>query len=80
MKRTTISISDDLSKLVEDEARRRGTSVSAVIRASVVETLVESRNRQLPFENLFDDPELPPASELESELERLWRDDLARGR
>jgi hypothetical protein len=80
MKRTTISLSDDLSKLVEDEARRRGTSVSAVIRASVIETLVDSRNRRLPFESLFDDPDLPPAAAMEGELARLWEDDLDRGR
>jgi hypothetical protein len=80
MKRTTISLPDDLSRLVEDEARRRGTSVSEVLRRSVIESLLGTESRRLSFEGLFEDPDMTPASEIDAELDNLWADDLDRGR
>ncbi|MDX1584887.1 MAG: ribbon-helix-helix protein, CopG family [Thermoanaerobaculia bacterium] len=80
MKRTTISLPEKLARVVEDEARRRGTSVSEVVRRSIVDSLVGSEPRELPFAGLFDDPEMTPASEIEAELERSWTDDLDRDR
>ena len=80
MKRTTISLPDELSSVVRDEARRRGTSVSEVIRRSVFETFLGSDARTLPFEGLFDDPTMTPASDMEAELERQWANDLDRRR
>ena len=80
MKRTTISLPDDLSRVVADEARRRGTSVSEVIRRSVHLALLGAERRTLSFAGLFDDADVPPASDMEAELERLWSDDLDRGR
>lgn len=80
MKRTTISLPDELARVVEDEAKRRGTSVSEVFRRSVRDTLLGSGPRTLPFEALFDDPGMPSAAEIETELDRTWSDDLDRGR
>lgn len=80
MKRATISLPDELAHLVEDEARRRGTSVSEVFRQSLRESLLGSGPRALPFEALFDDPDMPAATDLEAELDETWSDDLDRGR
>ena len=80
MKRTTISLPDDLARVVEDEARRRGTSVSEVFRSSVRDALLGSAPRALPFEGLFDDPGMPSAAEIETEIDRTWSDDLDRRR
>lgn len=80
MKRTTITLPDDLARVVEDEARRRGISVSEVVRRSIFDSLLGSEPRQLPFAGLFDDPGMPPASRMERELDRSWADDLDRDR
>lgn len=82
MKRTTISLPDDLSELLDDEARRRRTSVSAVVRQMIAETLVGTaeRPREIPWAGMLDDPTAPPARELEAFLEREWADDIGRDR
>jgi Arc/MetJ-type ribon-helix-helix transcriptional regulator len=82
MKRTTISLPEDLSELLDDEARRRRTSVSAVVRQLITEGLVGSteRPREIPWAGILDDPEAPPASELEEFLKQEWADDIGRDR
>ena len=76
MHRTTISLSDDLAAIIKDEAVRRGTSVSEVVRTSIVQMLVPDERRALPFAELCDDREMTRGSELEEELERMWGCDL----
>ena len=80
MTTTTITLPDDVARLVEDEARRRSTSVSDVIRDSLVKTLPAPSRRELAFAAICDDDRLPPASQLEEALERTWADDLDRRR
>ena len=79
MKRTTISLSEELAQVVEYEAGRRGTSVSEVIRDSLTETLLPTRRRKLGFAGICDDSALPAAATLEEALEG-WDDDIARRR
>jgi metal-responsive CopG/Arc/MetJ family transcriptional regulator len=54
MKRTTISLPDDLAKALDREARRRGTSVSAIAREALAERLHlrVGEVRELPFVGL----------------------------
>jgi Arc/MetJ-type ribon-helix-helix transcriptional regulator len=53
MKRTTISLPDHLAARVEREAARRSVSASAVVRASLEETLGSTTDRRpLPFRAL----------------------------
>lgn len=82
MKRTTISLPDDLSELLDDEARRLSISVSAVVRQLITERLVGSaeRPREIPWAGILDDPDAPPARELEEFLDREWADDIGRDR
>jgi predicted transcriptional regulator len=75
MMRTTITLSDDLAALVRQEAARRGTSVSAVIRQSIHDSLIGSGKRSVSWAGICDDPALPRATELEDALE-AWNDDL----
>ena len=80
MKRTTVSLSDELAAILKDEATRRGTSVSEVVRSSVVQALAGNERRLLPFADLFDDREMTRGAHLERELERIWGHDLERDR
>jgi hypothetical protein len=54
MKRTTISLPDDLAAALEREARRRGVPVSQVAREAIEARLGRSEKgpRKLPFESL----------------------------
>jgi Arc/MetJ-type ribon-helix-helix transcriptional regulator len=79
MKRTTISLPEELVQVVEYEAGRRGTSVSEVIRDSLTETLLPTRRRKLGFAAICEHSALPDASKLEESLEG-WDDDIARRR
>lgn len=51
MKRTTISLPDDMAQALDREARRQGTSVSAVAREALAERLRlrAGQVRDLPF-------------------------------
>jgi Arc/MetJ-type ribon-helix-helix transcriptional regulator len=82
MKRTTVTLPEDLSELLGDEARRRRTSVSAVVRELITEGLTGSaaRPREIPWAGIVDDPQMPPARELEQVLEREWPDAIGRDR
>ena len=76
MRRTTISLPDDLAQLIEEEARRRRASVSEVIRESVTTVLIKSR-RKLPFAAICDDQDMVHGAAMEEALEG-WADDIAR--
>jgi hypothetical protein len=82
MKRTTITLPDELAEILAREARRRDTSVSSVVRAFIEEGLDLSRGspRSIPWEGLFDDPEMVPARRVDEELDRHWADDIGRDR
>jgi predicted transcriptional regulator len=51
MKRTTISLPDDMARALDREARRRGTSASAIAREALAERLHlrAGEARELPF-------------------------------
>lgn len=82
MKRTTISLSDDLAELVDDEARRRRTSVSALVRDLISEGLVGTidRPREIPWAGIVDDPQAPPARDADAVLAREWPGAIDRDR
>ena len=80
MKRTTISLPDDLAMVVEEEAKRLQMSVSEVIRLSIRETLVGGAKRALPFSGVCDDPKMTSGAKMEEALAEGWARDLARGR
>ncbi len=77
MKRTTITLPDELVDLVEHEVRRRGTSFSEVVRWSIRETLIGNGPRRLAFAGICDDPTLPSGAEIEEALDEA-ADDLDR--
>jgi Arc/MetJ-type ribon-helix-helix transcriptional regulator len=78
MKRTTITLPEDLEALVRYEADRRGTSISEVIRESVAAALL-GEMRDIPWAGICDDPKLTSGSRLEDALSS-WPDDLDRRR
>lgn len=82
MKRTTITLPDDLSDLVDSEARRRQMSVSDVIRALIIEGLVGTaeKPREIPFAGLFHDPGMVTGGSIDEALKQHWADDLERER
>jgi Arc/MetJ-type ribon-helix-helix transcriptional regulator len=77
MKRTTITLPDELVELVEHEVRRRGTSFSEVVRWAIRETLLGGGPRELAFAGIVDDAELPAGADLEEALDEA-ADDLDR--
>lgn len=80
MKRTTITLPDDLASVVDREAHRRGTSVSEVVRTALHDSLVGSAPRRVSFAGICDDPQLPTGRDMEQALADRWADDLDRRR
>ena len=82
MKRTTITLPDDLSDLVDSEARRRQTSVSDVIRTFIIEGLAgtSEKPREIPFAGLFHDPGMVTGDSIDEALNQHWADDIDRDR
>ena len=82
MKRTTITLPDELAELIAREAQRRRTSVSDVIRTLLAEALggSDDKPRTIPWAGLFSDPEMPAASHLDEALADGWADDIDRDR
>lgn len=82
MRRTTVTIPDDVAEILAREARRRDTSVSALVREFIEEglDLTQDRPRAIPWAGLFDDAEMVPARHLDDELKRHWADDIDRDR
>ena len=54
--RFTVSLPDDLGLLVRNEARRRGISLSAVVRQSLETSLRKSSRARLPWQGIVSDP------------------------
>ena len=74
MKRTTISLPDDLARRLEREARQRETSVSEVVREVLTERfdMVPGRPRRLGFVGIVENGETNVAERLEEILATEW--------
>jgi predicted transcriptional regulator len=73
MTRTTISLPDDLATLLAREARRRETSVSAIVRHAVESFLgVSAERRALPFAALGRSGRRHTARDAEKILTAEW--------
>ncbi|HEV7666995.1 MAG TPA: CopG family transcriptional regulator [Thermoanaerobaculia bacterium] len=74
----TITLSDDLADLVAREARRRGSSVSEVIRGFIAQGLSEPSEPRdiIPWAALFHDPEMVPAERMEEAPASGWLDNI----
>jgi predicted transcriptional regulator len=81
MKRTTISLPDDLASALSREARRRNRSVSEVTRDALVRHLGLAADvpRELPFAKLGRSGRRSTGREMEELLAAEWDVD-ARGR
>jgi hypothetical protein len=74
MKRTTISMPDDLALAVEREARRRATSVSEVAREALAAHLgMAGTSRPIPFANLGRSGKRHTARQLDELIAKEWR-------
>ncbi len=72
MKRTTISLPDDLAAALEREARRRGVGVSQVAREAIEARLSRGKHRDLPFIALGRSGHHSTARDIEAILDAEW--------
>jgi hypothetical protein len=81
MKRTTISLPDDLAAALGREARRRRVPVSQIAREAIEERLgrTEARKRELPFIGIGNSGYNTIAEDMEELLKTEW-DSLDRDR
>jgi hypothetical protein len=81
MKRTTLSLPDDLADALAREARRRSTSASAIARDALSKhlRLVPTEARPLPFAAVGHSGHRSTGRDMEELLAREW-DDHARDR
>jgi hypothetical protein len=77
MKRTTLSLPDDLAQALTREARRRSTSASAIARDALAKHLhlVPGEARRLPFAALGHSGHRTTARDMEDLLAREWGND-----
>jgi metal-responsive CopG/Arc/MetJ family transcriptional regulator len=82
MRRTTISLPDDLAVAVEREARRRRVSVSEIARRALAEHvgLADGQPRRLGFIGIARSGYHDTAERMEEILAREWADDIDRDR
>jgi predicted transcriptional regulator len=81
MRRTTISLTDDLADALEREARRRSLPASAIARDALSEYLGIGRageRRELPFVAVGRSGQNTTARDMEELLEREWDPDARR--
>jgi hypothetical protein len=78
MKRTTITLTDDLAELVEHEAGRLHISVSELVRRIIHQAFAGSADkpREIPWAGIFDDPEMVSGENIDDELREKWADDI----
>jgi predicted transcriptional regulator len=78
MKRTTISLPDDLAQALDREARRRSSSASEVTRTALAQHLglVQDQLRKLAFADLGRSGHRTTARDMEQLLEQEWNDDV----
>jgi hypothetical protein len=76
MRRTTISLPDDLAQAVDREAQRRRASVSEVARTALAQHLglVQGEPRTLGFADLGGSGHSSTARDMEQLLEQEWND------
>ena len=82
MKRTTISLPDDVALLIERDARRRGCSVSEVTRQALLEHLGHTSGvvKPLAFAALGASGHSHTARDMEAILDEEWVSDIERDR
>lgn len=82
MKRTTISLPDDVAQLAEREAKRRGVSLSEVAREALVEHLRvgPGTRRALPFAKLGRSEHTDTSVRVDEALAERWVVDIERHR
>jgi predicted transcriptional regulator len=75
MKRTTISLPDDLAAALDREARRRGVAVSQIAREAIEARLGRSPTgkRKLPFASLGRSGHHTTAEDAEEILRAAWK-------
>lgn len=80
MRRITISLPEDMAQALGREARRQGTSVSAVARDALAQRLRlrADRGRDLPFAALGRSGTRDTARKAEEILAKEWRPDRGR--
>jgi len=80
MKRTTVTLPDELAAAAEREARRRRTSVSEVTRDALAAHLglADEKPRRVPFAALGASGHRNTARDLEEILDAEWRDARSR--
>lgn len=78
MRRTTVSLPDELAAALEREAQRRHVSASEVARRALVAYLGLDAARPVPFAALGDSGHRHTARDFEEALADAWDD--ARGR
>ena len=74
MKRTTITLSEDLARVADREVRRRGVSLSQLIREALAAHLGLGglTRRRLPFAALGASGHRTTARDMEEILDREW--------
>ncbi len=73
MKRTTISLPDDLGILLEREAKKRGASISEIARTALAHYLgLTGKKRQVPFAALGKSGSRHTARDMEQILAEEW--------
>ena len=82
VKRTSISLPDELAVTLDREARRRGVSVSEVARAALLThfEIDADEPRAVPFAAVVNLEEVPGAADLDAALSEDWPDHVARDR
>ena len=75
MKRITVSIADDVDLLLQREARRRETSVSEVVRATLELYFEPAAGSEPPFANLGVSGQIRISEDFEEILAAEWRPD-----
>ena len=82
MRRTTVSLPDDVARIAEREARRRETSLSELVRQALVEHLhlAPGTPRALPFADLGHSGHRTTARDAEAVLDQDWAEDIMRDR
>jgi hypothetical protein len=82
MKRTTITLTDELAELLAREAERRRMTVSELMRNLITESLLGSQEkpRDIPWAGLVDEPAMVRAENIDEVLSKTWADDINRNR
>jgi len=82
VKRTSISLPNELALTLDREARRRGVSISEVARNALAAhfELDGSGPRAVPFAGVVDLDEVPWGSEIDTALRTSWAAEVERDR